>query len=287
MDQKLLKQLRNETGASFLLCKQALESSNDQYEAAIKYINQHQIKEKGNDRVASKGIVVVENNDLDAILFEINGETDFLVKNPYFINAVNQIKDVLLNSDVINAKTALDVKINEDKTVGSLLQSTAGLTKENIALRRFYRVRKALGQTFGTYTHNIGKIVSLVIINEKNQELADQLAMQVVANQAQYLSYDSIDQDTINYEKFMYEKNHGTFDQLGFDIYMESISLLNQKFYKNPKITVSKLLETNNIHIIDFYKFELGQGIDNKLNCRLDIPCDGSKITVMPVYKKK
>ena len=284
MNQSLLKQLRSETGASFILCKQALEHSQDHYEEALKFIEKNQVKVKGNDRVASKGVVVVEVSDNEAILFEVNAETDFITKNEFFKSFIESIKKPLIHSDVTNPKTALDVLLTNGKTIGQSLTYVSAQTKENLSLRRFYRVRKADSQTFGTYTHNQGRVASLVVLNEKNQSVANDLALQVVANQAQYLAFDKIDQDTINYEKFMYEKNHGSFDELGFNKYMKSISLLDQPFFKDPSQSVSSFIKPLELHVIDFYKFELGQGIDNKLNCRLDIPCDGSQITVMPVY---
>ncbi|MGE4320378.1 MAG: translation elongation factor Ts [Acholeplasmataceae bacterium] len=283
MNPKLLKQLRDETGASFLLCKQALESTNDDYQKSLAYIDEHQVKEKGNDRVASKGIVVVYEKDNDAILFEVNGETDFLVKNPHFIDFIERIKEPLILSDIANPKQALSLMIG-DKSISELVTQLSGLTKENLNFRRFYRVRKSDKQSFGTYTHNQGRIASLVVLNEQKKDIANTLALQVVANQAQYLSYDLIDPDTINYEKFMYEKEHQNFDENLFIKHVKSISLLDQPYFKNPNLTVNQFLKENNASVVDFYKFELGQGIDNKLNCRLDIPCDGSKITVMPIY---
>jgi len=284
MNQKLLKQLRSETGASFLLCRDALNHARDQYKDALAYINTHQKKEQGNQRVASKGVVEVVFNDNDAILFEVNAETDFINTNPYFIDFIKTIKYPLLESSVTNQIDALKIEIDQ-KSIESMINKMSSITKENLQLRRFYRVRKANNQSFGTYSHQKNKIASLVILNEHNQEIADALARQVVANNAQYISFDTIDADTINYEKFMYEKQHGKFDQQSFDQYLKEISLLDQRFYKDPNITVRSYLENHHVHLIDFYKFELGQGIDNKLNCRLDIPCDGSKITVMPVYK--
>jgi elongation factor Ts len=281
MNQKLLKQLRNETGASFLLCRDALNHTNDTYEDALTYINDHQKKEQGNLRVASKGVVEVVIKDNDAILFEVNAETDFINKNPYFIDFIESIKIPLIESKVTNAKAALDICIN-GKTIKELLEHTAAVTKEAIQLRRFYRVRKADTQTFGTYSHLKNKIASLVIINGVNQEVASQLSMQVVAQNAQYLSVETIDKDTINYERFMFEKQHKTFSEIEFTNYLKSISLLDQIFIKDPNMTVDTYINQKNISVVDFYKFELGQGIDNKLNCRLDIPCDGSKITFMP-----
>lgn len=283
MKKELLKKLRTETGASFMLCKEALIASNDMYDDAIEYINKHQKKEDGNTRVASKGMVVVTYENNEAILFEVNAETDFITTNEHFTDFIASIKKPLLHSDVTNPIDALNIQLENDKTIKDSIVYTAGLTKENIRLRRFYRVRKADIQTFGTYTHQKGRIASLVVLNQKNQEIANQLALQVVAQDALYLSYDHIDQDTLNYEKFMYEKEHQSFDEDAFLQYLKGKSLLDQPYYRDPNITIRDLLKAHQLDVIDFYKFELGQGIDNKLNCRLDIPCDGSKITVMPV----
>jgi len=283
MNTKLLKKLRTETGASFLLCKQALTHAKDDYEEAIKYIDKHQEKGESNKRVASKGVVVVAKKDNEAILFEVNAETDFITKNPHFNDFIKTITQTLLNSNVINPVDALNVKLEEGKTIKEKLIQLEGITKENLKLRRLYRVNKNSDQVFGTYNHNHGKMASLVVLNGNNENIANQLAMQVIAMNASYLSFASIDIDTLNYEKMMYEKNHQIFDQNAFEDYLKSISLLNQNFMKDPNLTINELLNQNALQLIDFYKFELGQGIDGKLNCRLDIPCDGSKITVTPI----
>ena len=99
-----------------------------------------------------------------------------------------------------------------------------------------------------------------------------------------YIHPDLIDPDTINYEKFMYEKTNGSFDEQKFKNRLSDLCLLTQPYIKNPSITVGELLKEKEMDVIDFFRFELGQGIENKLNCRLDVPCDGSDITVMPIY---
>lgn len=283
MDIKLLKKLRTETGAGMLECKEALAKFDDQYEDALNYILENVTKKDGNQRVASKGMCKVVIKDDEAILFEVNAETDFVTKNEHFTNLVETIGNHLIDSDVTNAKTALKVMI-DDKIIEDMIQRTSGLISEQATLRRFYRVKKDKTQGFGTYTHMQGKLVTLVILNKNNKDIANQLAMQVAAMNAEYLDLDYIDEDTMNYEKFMYEKQNGSFDQQDSDHYMAQKTLLSQPWIKDQSLTVKEFINNVEIKIIDFFKFELGQGIDNKLNCRLDIPCDGSKITVTPVY---
>lgn len=283
MDIKLLKQLREETGAGMLECKSALDQFDDDYEKALNHLKSNLKKDDGNLRVASKGMCKIEIKDDEAILFEMNAETDFVTKNEHFINLVDQVGAHLIDTDVTNAKTAIKEKIN-GQVIEDLITHTSAIVKENISLRRFYRVKKNESQAFGSYTHMKGRLVTLVIINKNEKAIADMLAMQVAAMSAEYLSLELIDQDTLNYEKFLYEKAHGTFDETDFNKLLASKTLLSQPWMKDSQITVRQYLDEHHIDIIDFFKFELGQGIDNKLNCRLDIPCDGSKITVTPIF---
>ena len=266
-----------------LECKKALEASQGDYEIALIALNKNSEKIEGNIRVASKGLCSVVTNNNQAILFELNAETDFVSKNEHFINLINTLGQHLINSTVTNPKTALAVSIDND-TINTKILQTSALVKENIVLRRLYRVVKDDNQTFGTYIHQGGKVVTLVILDQKNQLIADGLAMQVAANSPLYLDVESIDNDTLNYEKFMFEKNTGSFNELAFNNHINEMSLLSQIYVKNPEITVAELLKSNQLNVIDFFRFELGQGMENKLNCKLDIPCNGSQITVTPIY---
>ncbi len=282
MDINQVKKLREQTGAGMLECKKALEQANGSYEDALATLSKHTEKSAGNLRVASKGLCGIETLDNEAILYELNAETDFVAKNEHFVSLVKRLGEKLIETTVTNPKDALKITM-DDQTVSDVLLHTSVLIKENIILRRFYRVVKTAEQTFGTYVHMGGKVVTLVILDHQNQTLADGLALQVAANAPLYLSVDQIDQDTLNYEQFMYEKNHGHFNQQAFDAYLKEVSLYTQPYVKDPEKTVESLLKENQVQVIDFFRFELGQGIENKLNCKLDIPCDGSKITVTPI----
>ena len=283
MDIKLVKKLREETGAGMLDCKKALEEANGKYENAQKILLEQSTKNQGNTRVASKGLCSVVINQNEAILFEVNAETDFVAKNDHFKVLIKDLGDQLIRTKVTNQKDALKVDI-DGMTVQQKIDVTSSLIKENAQLRRFYRVIKSDNQSFGSYVHLGGKIVTLVILDGNNDLIANDLAMQVAANSPLYLDPKTIDIDTINYEKFMYEKEHKIFDQIGFDTHLNSICLSTQPYIKNPEKTIADLVISNQLTVLDFFRFELGQGIENKLNCKLDIPCDGSQITVTPIY---
>lgn len=281
MDIKLVKQLRDMTGAGMLECKKALEVTNDNIEEAVKYLEKNTAHESLNARVASKGLTRVHLNQDEAILFEVNAETDFAAKNPHFIELLDQLAHRWITQPVKNIKEALALNM-EDKSVEEHINYIGGLMKEHIYLRRFHRIKKQSHQSFSSYMHAQGKLSVLVILDHPHEQLGKETAMIIAANQPTYISDDKIDSDTLNYEKFMYEKNNEGFDT--FDDFINRKLLIKQSSIFNPTNTLEQLLDQASLKVVDFYRFELGQGIEDKLNCRLDIPCDGSKITVTPIY---
>jgi elongation factor Ts len=280
MDLSKIKALRELTGMGMLEVKKALEEADDDLEKAQTLLMKQTTKtENTSQRVASKGLTRVKTLNNEAILFEVNAETDFISKHPDFIKLLDDLSEALIISKAITVKDALKVTVGE-KTAQDYIVQVAHIVKENIYLRRFHRIKKQDAQVFQTYMHLDGKVSVLVILDKPSEKNRD-IALQITSHQPQYLSYDNIDQETINYEKMMFEKQQGI-DQQNFETHLKSLCLYDQPFIKNPSQSVKSYL--GDVHVIDFYRFELGQGIENKLNCRLDIPCDGSKITVTPIY---
>lgn len=283
MDTNLIKKLREKTNRGMLECKKALEANHGDYDLALAYLNKTYEVPITNDRVASKGLCNVVVKDNEAILYEVNAETDFVAKNNDFIKLVHDLGERLIDSDVNHVKSALKLDIF-DTQIESHIKKISATIQEKINLRRFYRVVKQDEHSFGFYIHGGGKVVTLVILNRQNKTLARDLALQIAATSPSYISLSYIDHDTMNYEKFMYEKNHGSFDEKGFNKYLENITLYTQPFIYDDQKTVETILYEHHVQMIDFLRFELGQGIEDKLNCRLDIPCDRSKILIKPLY---
>lgn len=279
MDTKLIKQLRDETGYGMLDIKEALTHANGDLDKARAYLQSLKKEVSSHHRVASKGLTSVVTLDNDAILFEINGETDFLAKHPAFIELIQRVGTLLISSTAVTLKQALSIKDNE-KTVQALIEEVSLITKENLTLRRFFRIKKQPSHVFTTYKHQQGKL-SILLITAKEHILNNDLALHITSHAPIYLAYHKLDQETLAFEKMRYQKEHDTYNEKVFIEHLKSLSLYDQPFIKQPDKTINELISEN--HIIDFYRFELGQGIDNKLNCRLDIPCDGSKITVTPL----
>lgn len=280
MDLAKIKTLREETGQGMLEVKKALSEATGDLDEARKLLKNLSKNEESSKRVASKGLTNVKVLDHEAILFEVNAETDFVAKHPLFIKLMDELAEVLIASRAITLKDALKVKI-DNITVEEHIKIVRNTIKENTFLRRFHRIKKQNKEHFVTYKHQNGKISVLVILSQKDELLGKDIAMQITSHAPRYIAYDQIDQETKDYEQMMFEKTGQKSDRLTLKKYLESISLYDQPFIKNPELKVKDVLKGNDV--IDFYRFELGQGIENKLNCRLDVLCDGSTITVTPI----
>ncbi|TNF06795.1 MAG: translation elongation factor Ts [Bacillota bacterium] len=279
MSLTLIKKLREETKAGMLECKNALEKASGDFEKA-KELLESEVKELAKSkRVASKGLCHVEIKENEAILFEVNAETDFVSKNEDFKHLMATLGKALIESKANYPKEALKVSLGK-QTVDEFILYTSGIIKENAYLRRFFRIKKSDKQSFGSYIHQGGKVVTLVILNNKNDALAKDLAMQVAANPPTYMTFDLIDEQTLAYEKMMFEKEHPQQKEEDFLKHVKSLTLYEQPFIKDSSKTVKELLRDHQIDVIDFFRFELGQGIEDKLSCRLTLPCDGSIIEI-------
>ncbi|MCF7931581.1 MAG: translation elongation factor Ts [Acholeplasmataceae bacterium] len=283
MSTQLIKALRAETGAGIKACQDALRAANQDYDAAKAIILTSITPKDGNQRVASKGLCAIDSTGDEAIIFEVNAETDFAAKNPYFIDLLGDLKAIFRSCDAVSATQAKKCQ-SDGMSVAERIEKASVLVSEHLSLRRFYRVKKHQSQTFGVYVHQGGKVIGLVILDGKDDDLAYLIARQIVAATPTYINWQTLDEETLAYERMMFEKTHDPFDQHAFEVYLETQSLIHQQDVSNPVKTIRDHLENAHAAVIDFFRIEVGQGIENKLNCRLDIPCDGSKITVMPIY---
>ena len=271
-----VKTLREKTGAGMLDCKKALQENNGDLEAAITWLREKGIAkaQKKGDRIAAEGLAQIFTNGNQAVVLEVNSETDFVAKNEEFRNFVNTLGNALLNSDVNTMDEALKLKVN-DGTVEDLVIAIIAKIGEKISFRRFQRVIKKDNENFGEYLHNGGKIASLVVIEGGNQEVAKEVAMHSAAMRPLYLNSASVPADVLEKEKEIMRQellNEGKpADKIENILvgkvrkYYEEICLENQIFVKaESKETVSKYLENNGAKLISMVRFEVGEGTEKR-----------------------
>ena len=271
----MVKELRETTGAGMLDCKKALEETNGNMEEAITWLREKGISKaaKKASRIAAEGLGMTKISDNNAVILEVNSETDFVAKNEEFKSLVNILADVLLNNNVETVEEALKLEY-EGKQVEELITEKISTIGEKLSFRRFKKVTKEDNQVFGTYSHMGGKIVTLTVLDGNDEELAKDIAMQAAAMRPQYLTRDEVPSEVVEKERKILEEqaeNEGlNKDKLPMIVngrlnkFYEDVCLVDQGFIKENKMKVSKYVESKNSKIISFIRYEVGEGMEKR-----------------------
>ena len=271
----LVKELREKTGAGMLDCKKALEATNASLDAAIDWLREKGISKaaKKADRIAAEGLsgILVQGNE--AVIVEINSETDFVAKNDEFKSLLGTVLATLIKSDVKTIEEAQKLETSEG-TIEDLLISKTAKIGEKLSFRRFEKVTKNDNQTFGAYIHMGGRIAVLSVINGNNDEVAKDISMQAAAMRPKFVKISDISESEVEHEKEVIKEqaiNEGIAAEKVDTVvdgrlkkYFKEICLEEQLFIKNDKQTVSKYLEQNGCSIDKVVRYEVGEGIEKK-----------------------
>lgn len=271
----MVKELRETTGAGMLDCKKALEATNGNLEEAITWLREKGISKaaKKQSRVAAEGLAYAKVQDNKAVIVEVNAETDFVAKNNEFINLVNIIADTILNSDVKTVEEALELT-HESKTLNDLIIEKTATIGEKISFRRFSLLTKNDNEVFGNYAHMGGKIVTLVKLEGNNTELAKDIAMHIAAMRPLYLDKTNVPSEVVDKEKEILTEQAKTEglkeDKIAMVVngrinkFYEEVCLNDQNFIKENKMKVSTYVKNNGSNILEFVRYEVGEGMEKK-----------------------
>lgn len=271
----MVKSLRETSGAGMLDCKKALEATNGNMDEAINWLREKGISKaaKKASRIAAEGLAIAKIEGNNAVVVELNSETDFVAKNEEFKSLINTIADVILNNDVTTLEDALNLNV-EGKSLSELIAEKVATIGEKITLRRFEKVEKEDKQTFGTYSHMGGKIVTLTVMEGEDAELAKDIAMQAAAMKPLYLNRDEVPAEKIEAErKILTEQaeNEGLDEKKlpmivngRLNKFFEEVCLVDQGFIKENKMKVSKYVESKHSNIVKFVRYEVGEGIEKR-----------------------
>ncbi len=276
---KMVKELRDRTAAGMLDCKKALEATEGNIDAAIDWLREKGIAsaQKKSGRIAAEGTTNILVDGNQAVIIEINSETDFVAKNTQFVELVDSLSKVILENNPADLDAALALEVNGE-TVESLVTAATATIGEKITLRRFELVSKEDAQAFGSYIHMGGKISALTVVNG-SEELARDIAMQVASMAPQYVSQKEIPADVIEHETNIQieivnndEDLKGKPEQVIAGIIkgrvsktMQDISLVDQVYFKDGKAKVQPFLKDNNAEVLSFVRYGLGEGIEKKV----------------------
>ena len=271
----MVKELREKTGAGMMDCKKALVETNGDMEKAIDYLREKGISKaaKKAERIAAEGLSNIYIKGNEAVVVELNSETDFVAKNAEFKELLDKIGNTILENNVTSMEEALNTKCG-DETINDLIVNATAKIGEKISLRRFEKVTKTDSQVFGSYLHMGGKISSLTVIEGGNEEVARDVAMQAAAMRPKYINIESVPAEDLEREKAVIKEqviNEGKKPEFADKIvegrirkFYEETVLEEQAFIKDSGLTVKSYLENNNATLVKLVKYEVGEGMEKR-----------------------
>lgn len=272
----LVKELREKSGSGMLDCKKALEATNGDINAAFDWLREKGMSKaaKKADRIAAEGLASVLVDGNNAVIVEVNSETDFVAKNDEFKSMVDNILNTLVKSDVKNVEEALALETSEG-TINDLIIAKTAKIGEKLSLRRFEKVSKEDNEVFGTYIHMGGKIAVLVKLANTTEEVAKDVAMHAAAMRPKYVTRNEVPTEEVESERQILKEqviNEGKNPEMADKIvvgkinkYYTEICLEEQPFVKAvDKESVGTFVKNNGGSIVSMTRFEVGEGIEKK-----------------------
>lgn len=287
---KMVKELREMTGAGMMDCKKALSETNGDMDAAIEFLRKNgQAKaEKKASRIAAEGMVkAVVKEDKVAAIVEVNSETDFVAKNEKFQEFVAAVADQAAASDAadMDAFMAETWAADTTKTVKEALVENIAVIGENLSIRRYEKI--TTDGVVVDYIHGGGRIGVLVeaetdVINDEIKGCLRNVAMQIAAMYPKYVSRAEVSQEYMDHEKEILlaqakQENPNKPDNIiekmiigRLNKELKEVCLLDQTYVQDSDLTVAKYVEkvakenNANVTVKRFVRYETGEGLEKK-----------------------
>lgn len=259
---KDIKALRDETGAGMMDAKKALTEADGDMEGARKWLREHGMAKaaKRSDRDSSEGVVAIGEGTEGAAAVELKCETDFVAKSEAFAPVAQELADAMAGE----GESALDAFADQIDDLRVRL-------KENISVGAGVLVTPAEGNILGTYVHKQdGRGVNAVIVELAGGDtgLAHDVAVHIAFTQPSAISRDEVPADEVETERKALEdisRAEGKPEQALGKIVEGRLSgwfadrvVLEQKFVKDEKTTVGKLLEAAGAELVRFEQIVVG-----------------------------
>ena len=278
-----VKELREITGCGMMDCKKALTETNGDKDKAVDFLREKGLATaaKKSGRIASEGIVkaYLTDDKKIGVLVEVNSETDFVAKNDEFQTFVTNVAKIVADSNPSDVDALKTLAYDADNTVGDALTALIAKIGENMNIRRFARIEGNVC----SYIHGEGRIGVLVeaegsLADETAYEAARDAAMQVAAINPLYLTEATVPAEDIEKEKHIImaqikedPKNANKPDAIiekmvggKINKFFEQNCLLQQEFVKNGDFKVEAYLASKGVKLVNFVRFEKGEGLAKK-----------------------
>ena len=277
---KMVKELREMTGAGMMDCKKALQENEGDFDKAIDYLREKgmakAVKKAG--RIAAEGLVFdgVTADHKTAVVIEFNAETDFVAKNDEFKNFGKLLVETALNNPVSTVEELKAVKLEDGTTIEEKLVALIAKIGENMNIRRMEKVTTTGFVT--TYNHLGGKLGVIVEMSAEmtpeRLEKAKGIAMHVAAMNPSFLNSSEVTPEVLEHEKEIARKQlemEGKPAKIIENIlvgkmrkFYEENCLVDQIYVKaEDKETVAKF--AGDMTVLSFTRYKVGEGIEKKV----------------------
>lgn len=285
---QLVKQLREMTGAGMMDCKKVLVETDGDIDKAVELLREKGLAKaaKKAGRIAAMGLVktAFSADGKAAAIVEVNSETDFVAKNEEFINFVDTLAKMALESDAADMDAFMALPYEGEGTVQDALNNKIATIGENMNIRRFQKLNTP-GVVYTGYIHGGGTIG--VIVGLETEATADEIqvtgkdvAMQVASMNPKFLDETQVDPAWLESEKEIAKQqllNEGKPENLLERIIpgkvkaiLKEVCLVDQKFVKNGDLTVAQYVTEagkelgKDMRVAEMIRYEVGEGIEKK-----------------------
>ncbi|MBO0603060.1 elongation factor Ts [Sporosarcina sp. E16_3] len=272
---QMVKELREKTGTGMMDCKKALTETNGDMEAAIDFLREKGLSSsaKKADRIAADGTTSIYVDGNEAIILEVNAETDFVAKNEGFQTLVSDLSVHLLATKPATVEEAVASILPNGLSVADHISNTVAKIGEKITLRRYEIRTKTDNDAFGPYLHMGGRISVLTIVEgSTDSDAAKDVAMHIAALNPKYVSRDQVSAEEVEHErKILTEQalNEGKPENIVAKMvegrigkYFEDICVLDQAFVKNSDQKVGDFVKSTGGTLKEFIRYAVGEGIE-------------------------
>ncbi|WP_109126770.1 translation elongation factor Ts [Dyella sp. C11] len=270
---KLVSELRERSGAGMMDCKKALVENNGDIDAAVEYLRKTGLAkaDKKADRVAAEGRIATAQANGNAVLVEVNSETDFVAKAPNFVQFTNEVAEAVLASGATDIDAAKAAAFPGADNVEAAAKSQTATIGEKIEVRRIAHV--ANDGPLATYSHG-GKIGVIVALKGGSEELAKGIAMHVAAMNPPHIKPEHVPAEFIAKEKEialsqMTEKDKAKPAEILEKIIsgkinkiVSDVTLVGQPYVLDTNTTVGDVLKKEGADVVSVIRLAVGEGIE-------------------------
>lgn len=270
----MVGELRAKTDAPMMECKKALtEADGDMARAEeILRVKLGSKASKAASRITAEGVVAAHIAGNIGALVEVNCETDFVTKNDDFIALANTVAKLVAEHNPADV-AALNALPLDGKTVDEVRAALVGKIGENMSIRRFQRFETA-GKLV-SYLHG-SRIGVVVEYDGADEQVGKDVAMHIAAMKPVALSSEQVPADLIAKERSVAEQKAAESGKPADIVakmvegsvqkYLKEVSLFNQAFVKNDKLSVEQMLKEAKTSVKSFAMYVVGEGIEKKVD---------------------